>query len=71
MYIRGDLRSVYFENIHIIGLVYISGPKVDLDVGREMYTLICVCYVLALVCVIYAGFSLCYVCVLVCIVTVL
>ena len=52
MYIRGDLRSVYIENIYIIGLVYISGPKVDLDVGPEMYTLICVCYVRALVCVV-------------------
>ena len=51
MYIRGDLRSVYIENIYIIGLVYISGPKVNLDVGREMYTLICLCYVQALVCV--------------------
>ena len=51
IYIWGDLRSVYIENICIIGLVYISVPKVNLDVGREMYTLICVCYVQALVCV--------------------
>ena len=64
IYIWGDLRSVYIENICIIGLVYISVPKVNLDVGREMYTLICVCYVQALVCVmcrlksvLCAGFS--------------
>ena len=54
MCIRGDLRSVYIENIYIIGLVYISRPKVDLDVGREMSTIICVCYV-------HTGLSLCYV----------
>ena len=43
MYMRGDLRSVYIENIYIIGLVYMFGAKVDFDVVREMYTLfVCV-----------------------------
>ena len=51
MYIRGDLRSVYIENIYIIALVYMFGSKVDFDVVQEMYTLLCVCYVRALVCV--------------------
>ena len=55
MYIRGDLRSVYIENIYtLLGLcmlVYMFESKVDFDVVREMYTLICACYVRALVCV--------------------
>ena len=67
---RGDLRSVYMENIYIIELVYMFGPKVDFDVVREMYTIICVCFVRALVCVML-GFGLCYVWALVCVMTVL
>ena len=51
MYTRWDLRSVYIENIYIIWLVYMFGPKVDFDVVREMYTLVCACHVPALVCV--------------------
>ena len=47
MYMRGDFRSVYIENIYIIEIVYMLGPKVDFDVVREMYTLICVGFVRA------------------------
>ena len=47
MYKRGDLRSVYIGNIYIVGLVYMFWLEVAFEVMREMYTLICVCYVWA------------------------
>ena len=65
MYMRRDLSSVYIENVYIVSLAYMFGPKVDFDVVREMHTLIRVCYARAVVCVmcrllsvLYVGFSL-------------